>query len=109
MLEIIEIETPRLRLRQWKKEDRALFTEINSDPDVMEFYPSVLDKKESDEMAGKIESLITKRGWGFWAVENKDEKKFIGFVGLHKPAYDLPVKSCIEIGWRLGGDWVEIE
>lgn len=101
MLDIIEIETPRLILRQWKKEDRPLFAKINADPDVMKFYPCILEKKESDEFAQKLESLITKRGWGLWAVEEKDEKKFIGFVGLHKPTYDLPIKSCVEIGWRL--------
>ena len=105
MLDIIEIETPRLILRQWKKEDRPLFAKINADSDVMEFYPSILEKKESDEFAQKLESLITKRGWGLWAVETKDEKKFIGFVGLHKPTYDLPIKSCVEIGWRLAKEY----
>ena len=38
---------------------------------------------------------------GLWAVECKKDKQFIGFVGLHKPKYDLPVINCVEIGWRL--------
>jgi RimJ/RimL family protein N-acetyltransferase len=36
---------------------------------------------------------------GFWAVEIKQTKRVIGFVGLHKPTHDLPLKLCVEIGW----------
>ncbi|NOX91724.1 MAG: GNAT family N-acetyltransferase [Gammaproteobacteria bacterium] len=45
--------------------------------------------------------LISDQLWGFWAVETKSENEFIGFVGLHKPTYDLPVTPCVEIGWRV--------
>ena len=103
---LIEIETQRLKLRQWKKEDRPLFAKINADPDVMRFYPNVLDERESNDLADKMESLIIEKGWGFWAVEIKNENKFIGFVGLNEPEYDLPVGLCTEIGWRLAkGFW----
>lgn len=101
MVDIIEIETERLKLRQWKEADRPLFAKINADPIVMRFYPSVLSTEESNGMAQRLESLIRKRGWGFWAIEKRDEKQFIGFVGLHEPRYDLAVTPCVEIGWRL--------
>ncbi|WP_455199322.1 GNAT family N-acetyltransferase [Kaarinaea lacus] len=105
MMGLIEIETQRLKLRQWKKEDRPLFAKINADPEVMQFYPSVLDEKESEDLAEKIELLIKEKGWGFWAVEVKNENKFIGFVGLHEPEYDLPITPCTEIGWRLAKEY----
>ena len=102
---MIELETDGLTLRQWKAEDRPLFAKINADPVVMEFFPRVLTSNESDDMARRLESLIAERGWGFWAVEKKDDKQFIGFVGLHEPAFELPVTPCIEIGWRLAREY----
>lgn len=101
MAELIEFETERLRLRQWRESDREPFATINADPQVMEFFPKPLGRLESDEMAQKICSLIEQRGWGFWAVEVKGGEPFIGFVGLHVPAAALPFSPCVEIGWRL--------
>lgn len=65
------LETDRLLLRQWKEQDIPIFAEINSDPVVMEFFPALLDKQESEAMAQKCKLLISQRGWGFWAVEIK--------------------------------------
>ena len=100
-MNIIELKTERLLLRQWRSEDYTAFSKMNEEPDVMEFYPATLTQKESDAMADKIKNLIEKNGWGFWAVELIDESQFIGFVGLYEPAYILPVTPCVEIGWRL--------
>lgn len=105
MANIIEIKTERLKLRQWKKDDWPLLAKMNADPDVMKYFPATLNKNESNKMAQTIESLIADRGWGFWAVEITKTGQFIGFVGLHKPEYDLPVKDCVEIGWRLGKEY----
>ncbi|KHD08019.1 GCN5 family acetyltransferase [Candidatus Thiomargarita nelsonii] len=105
MTKIVELKTNQLLLRQWQKEDFPLFAKINYDSVVMEYYPSVLSEDESNAMAHKFESLISERSWGFWAVELIDENKFIGFVGLHKPTYELPVTPCIEIGWRLAKEY----
>jgi RimJ/RimL family protein N-acetyltransferase len=52
-------------------------------------------------MADRCQSLIAERGWGFWAVESKATQEFIGFVGLHTPAAELPFSPCVEVGWRL--------
>jgi RimJ/RimL family protein N-acetyltransferase len=101
MTELIEIETKRLRLRQWRLEDFAPFAELNSDPRVMEFFPAPLTRAASDQMAGKCQELISERGWGFWAAELKETQQFIGFVGLHIPSDQLPFSPCVEIGWRL--------
>ena len=58
---------------------------MNADAVVMEYYPSTLDNNESDAMANKLKGFISKRSWGFWAVETIEGNEFIGFVGLHKP------------------------
>ena len=101
MPELIEFDTDRLCLRQWCAQDREPFAALNADPSVMEFYPAPLDRAASDAMADRCEALIVERGWGFWAVETKKTHEYIGFVGLHTPAAELPFSPCIEIGWRL--------
>lgn len=57
MIDVIELETDRLKMRQWKKDDRPLFAALNADPAVMEYFPAVLDKSESNAMAEKIQQL----------------------------------------------------
>jgi len=98
---LIEINTERLLLRQWKDDDLEAFCAINSSPVVMEFFPNPLDRTESDALAKRIQENIAKNGWGFWAVEIPGISDFIGFVGLNTPNYPLPCSPCVEIGWRL--------
>lgn len=71
MAELIEVETERLRLRQWRLSEREPFAALNADPRVMEFFPSMLTRAESDVMADRCQLLIEERGWGFWAAECK--------------------------------------
>jgi RimJ/RimL family protein N-acetyltransferase len=101
MAEIIEFETTRLRLRQWRAADREPFADLNADPRVMEFFPTTLDRAASNNLADRCEALIAEKGWGPWVVETKANNQFIGFVGLNIPNRDLPFSPCIEILWRL--------
>lgn len=91
MGEVEKLITERLVLRQWKESDYLPFAKMNANPVVMEYYPNTLIEEESNAMADKLKGIISAQSWGFWAVETKSEKEFIGFVGLHKPTYDLPV------------------
>ncbi|WP_340619445.1 GNAT family N-acetyltransferase [Xenorhabdus siamensis] len=99
---IIELETERLRLRAWKEEDREPFFRMNSNPEVMEFFPETLTREQSDMF---VDSFIRKfeiqGGWGLWAVELKQNGEFIGFVGLNIPNLEFPFSPFVEIGWRL--------
>ncbi len=88
-------------MRQWSNEDLAEMARINADPEVMKYYPKLLSRQESNAAVEKFKSLISKNGWGFWAVESIRDRSFIGLVGLHKPTYKLPFGPCVEIGWRL--------
>ncbi|MDT0497619.1 GNAT family N-acetyltransferase [Algiphilus sp. W345] len=101
MANLIEFETERLLLRQWLPADREPFAALNSDSKVMEYFPTLLTRAESDAMADRCQSLIEERGWGFWAAECKASQEFIGFVGLHTPSAELPFSPCVEVGWRL--------
>lgn len=101
MPQIIEFETERLFMRQWRESDLVPFAQLNADPRVMEFFPALLDRAQSDAIAERCTRLIAERGWGFWAVELKQSGAFLGFVGLHVPSAELPFSPCVEIGWRL--------
>lgn len=104
MPEILELETSRLRLRRWADADKEPFARMGADPRVMEFFPTLLSRAESDATADKCAALILRRGWGLWAVERKDGFPFIGFVGLHVPQAKLPFSPCVEVGWRLAAE-----
>ena len=96
-----EIRTARLLLRQWKPCDLAPFAALNADPEVMRYFPATLNRETSDGMAHRCRDLIEQRGWGFWAAEEQATGEFIGFIGLHTPAAELPCSPCVEVGWRL--------
>ena len=73
---------------------------MNEDHDVMRYFPSLLSRKESDALTKKLDNLVAQKGWGFWVAQRKSDNAFIGLVGLNQ-ADDLPVASCVEVGWRL--------
>ncbi|NND67056.1 MAG: GNAT family N-acetyltransferase [Halioglobus sp.] len=99
------MNTARLQLRQWREDDLPHFAAINADPEVMRYFPAPLSREESDHMATRCRELKATRGWGLWAVEELDTRRFIGFVGLHEPSHDLPFAPCVEIGWRLAREF----
>lgn len=56
------IETERLILRQWCDGDLEPFARMNADPRVMEFFPSVLNREQSDAMVPRAVAIL--RGIG---------------------------------------------
>ena len=97
----IEPRSARVRLRQWKTQDRAPFARLNADPQVMQHFPATLTRAESDAMVDRLHQFIAGNGWGFWAAEHLETGKLMGFVGLNAPTAALPFAPCVEIGWRL--------
>ncbi len=93
--------TERLILRQWRAADREPFAALNADPRVMEHFPGLTTREQSDAFADGMEAHLGEHGWGLWAVERRDTGAFIGFVGLKPVADDLPVAPGTEVGWRL--------
>ena len=52
------MDTDRLIMRRWRESDREPFAAMNADPEVMEHFPSPLNRAESDALVDRIE-------WGF--------------------------------------------
>lgn len=97
----IEITTERLRLRQWREDDREPFALMNADPAVMEFFPSTLTPEACNVLLDRWSSHIAENGWGMWAAELLSNGEFIGAVGLQPLPERYPFGPGVEVGWRL--------
>jgi RimJ/RimL family protein N-acetyltransferase len=102
---VIVLETERLRLRTWNPADREPFARMNADPGVMEFFPGVLSRSQSDALVDRIEAHFSKHGFGPFAAELRATGEFIGFTGLSAPSFKAHFTPCMEIGWRLARDY----
>ncbi len=100
-LDQMQLSTGRLLLRPWRRDDLDPFAALNADPRVMQFFPSVLSRRDSDALGGRIAAYIDRHGWGLWAVEVSGVTPFAGYIGLSVPAFVAPFTPCVEIGWRL--------
>jgi len=95
------IETSRLILRPFEKNDLSAFSAINADPDVMRFFPAPYDTAKT---AGMLDSFADKQhrfGYAFSAVERKSDGMLLGMAGLSRLEDGVPFAPCTEIGWRL--------
>jgi RimJ/RimL family protein N-acetyltransferase len=100
-----ELRTALLRLRRWRPADAEPFAALNGDPRVMEHFPAVLSREESDSFIKRIEEHFDRRGFAQWAVEVVGAAPFIGYVGLSVPRFEAPFTPCVEIGWRLATEF----
>lgn len=99
-----EIATARLRLRAWRDDDRPAFAALNADRRVMEHFPKLLTREESDALFDRIQRHFAEHGFGLWAVEAEGVAPLVGFVGLNVPTFEAPFTPCVEIGWRLAAE-----
>lgn len=94
------IETERLILRAFREADRALFADINADPQVGYWLGGVRDRAASDDLVDRINAGIARVGFDFWAAERKSDGVLVGMIGLREERNDPPA-PCLEMGWRL--------
>ncbi|MEH3053132.1 MAG: GNAT family N-acetyltransferase [Patulibacter minatonensis] len=94
-----ELRTARLLLRRWRPEDAAPFAALNDDPRVMEHFPSLLTRAESDALIVRIERSFADDALGLWVVEAGG--RFAGFAGMLWQLPPLPFAPAVEVGWRF--------
>ena len=95
------LKTDRLLLRSWRSEDRELFAQMNADPEVMAFFVSPMTRKDSDAFVDRIEAGFAEHGFGLWAVEELETRRFVGFTGLLYQTFEAPFTPAFELGYRL--------
>lgn len=95
------LETERLILREWRDADRTPFAELNADPRVAEHLSGPLERAASDAFVDRIVARWASDGHGLWAIERREDGRFVGFAGLAAPTFEAAFTPCVEVGWRL--------
>ena len=97
------IETPRLVLRPWtaSEGDRAAFHRLNSDEQVMRFFPYRLTRPEADARLDGIMARTAADGFGWGTALLRESGENIGFVGVARTSLDGLFGDAVEIGWRF--------
>ena len=98
----IILETQRLRLREYTRQDFAALYEILSDAVTMRHYPSPYDEKGTWRWIEWNVKNYADYGFGLWAIELKESGVFIGDCGITMQNIDglqLP-----EIGYHIHKD-----
>jgi RimJ/RimL family protein N-acetyltransferase len=96
------LETERLRLRGWRKEDREAYFEILQEPAVhYHFGPEPMGMEECWRRLMAASGGWQLNGFGGWAVERKADSKLLGTVALFTAWRDLEPEfgDRPEMGW----------
>ncbi len=95
----IELETSRLRLRQFRGSDFERYSQMLADPEIMKYISqgSPLNRDEAWNNLALLLGHWKLKGYGLWAVELKQNNQLIGRIGLYNPA-GWP---GTEVGWML--------
>jgi ribosomal-protein-alanine N-acetyltransferase len=97
----VTLHGPRLTLRPWRlPEDLDGLYAINSDPEVMRFFPNVHDRAESDDWGRRVAAAFDGLGYGFWVAELPGEG-MVGVVGIKPAPFEAAFTPATEIGWRI--------
>lgn len=91
----------RLGFRDWNISDIDKLFEINSDKEVMEFFPSLPTKSETISFIERMKNQFQEKGFCYFAVDKLVNNEFIGFIGLSEQTYPADFTPCVDIGWRI--------
>ena len=81
--------------------DGQHFSGLDSNDNVMKYFPKLLSPEESNGFVDRINSEFEETGFGLYAVEIKETGEFIGYVGFHRFTFNAPFSPGWEIGWRI--------
>jgi len=96
------LETERLILRMFRKEDFEAYAKLTSDPDVMRFIGGKpFDRFEAWRHMASLVGHWYLIGYGHWAVEEKASGKLVGRIGFLNP----PDWPGFELGWTLAREF----
>ena len=79
---MVELETDRLLLRQWREEDFESFAAYYADEEMARYVGGQSNRPQSWRRLATFIGHWALRGYGYWAVEEKTTQEFAGAVGL---------------------------
>jgi RimJ/RimL family protein N-acetyltransferase len=92
-------ETARLIIAEIDKNDAELLLQLNSNRQVMRFFPKILNYNENYRMIEKILDQYKKYGYSFWKLLLRKGEVFVGIAGLLHQEIDGNVET--EISYRI--------
>lgn len=103
MVDIPRLSTDRLLLRPFQDQDLDAYAAICSDPEVMRYLGDgkPLSRADAWRQMAMILGHWQLRGYGMWAVEERQRNVLIGRIGFWQPE-GWP---GFELGWTLGRNW----
>ncbi|MEM8727972.1 MAG: GNAT family N-acetyltransferase [Chlamydiota bacterium] len=96
------IETKRLNIRPFLETDLEDLYHLLSNPEVMKYYPSPLDKKGAEEWLERNRKRQKEFGYSLWAIIRKQDRLFVGQCGL--VVQDVEDTAMVEIGYMIRND-----
>jgi len=79
------LETERLRLRQLRDDDANAIAALFADENTARFIGGVCNEEEAWRRMAVLVGHWTLRGFGYWALEEKQTSAFVGISGLWCP------------------------
>jgi RimJ/RimL family protein N-acetyltransferase len=95
----VVLETPRLLLRTFRRDDLEPYAALNADPEVVRYLGGVpFTAAQSEQLAVWAQERYATEGLGRLAVERKADHAFLGMCGIGGVDW---YPDDREIGWRL--------
>jgi RimJ/RimL family protein N-acetyltransferase len=105
-IEAPQLETERLILRHYRKEDFAAQAAILGDPEVMRHFSGPVSKEECWRRLAASVGMWALLGFGGWAVVRKSDERLVGTLGLFNAWRELEPEfgEEPEMGWIFHTD-----
>lgn len=94
-------KSQRLGFRNWCDNDLKPLFEINSNKEVMRYFPAVKTLEETQEFITKMQHQYDQFRFCYFAVDSIESGEFLGFIGINNQTYKADFNPSIDIGWRL--------
>lgn len=94
-------KTARLGFREWRENDVEPLVDINSDEEVMAFFPKKPSLEDTRNFVKRMQSSYQRKGFCYFAVDAIEKEEFIGFIGFAEKTFPSDFTPAIDIGWRL--------
>ncbi|HVP53657.1 MAG TPA: GNAT family N-acetyltransferase [Candidatus Eisenbacteria bacterium] len=96
------LETARLRLRRFRREDADAVFAIIGDDVAMQYYPKMFNRRDAGEWVERNLRRYAERGHGLFAVMLKDSDEVIGDCGVIRQIVEG--KPQLEVGYHFRRD-----
>ena len=81
----MELQTERLRMRQWRQDDFETYAGYYQNPETAKFVGGQMDRPKAWRHMAALVGHWNLKGFGIWAVEEKRTSQLIGCIGLWEP------------------------